>query len=68
VVELKAGTWRQELKQKPWRSSDYWLALQPEVQLMYAFKPIPNQEVHTPQAKIISQSCFIRESLHLKEL
>ena len=23
---LKAGTWRQELKQRPWRSTDYWLA------------------------------------------
>ena len=24
--ELKAGTWRQELKQRPWRSAVYWLA------------------------------------------
>ena len=25
--ELKAGTWRQELKQRPWRGAAYWLAL-----------------------------------------
>jgi hypothetical protein len=24
--EVKAGTWRQELKQRPWRSDAYWLA------------------------------------------
>lgn len=24
--ELKAETWRQELKQKPWRNKGYWLA------------------------------------------
>ena len=22
----RAGTWKQELKQRPWRSVDYWLA------------------------------------------
>jgi hypothetical protein len=28
VTEAQAGTWRQELKQKPQRSAAYWLALQ----------------------------------------
>lgn len=25
-AETQAGTWRQQLKQKPWRGTGYWLA------------------------------------------
>jgi hypothetical protein len=40
--ELKAGTWRQELKQKPWRKIVYWLSLHSLLGLLSLTQPGTN--------------------------